>query len=91
MNPDQYACNMGQIFLTHAIDYPWFHYVSGSDDVAFRHRPFFRIYAGHEWDITLYLDRNKMSDFVRDGHKSAGYDGYSSLNPTYFFVVVYFQ
>jgi hypothetical protein len=90
MNPDQYSCNMGQIFLTHAIDYPWFYYHWGNDDVAFRHRPFFRINAGYEWNITLYLGKNKMSDFVRVGNKSAGYDSYSSLNPTYFFVVVYF-
>jgi len=85
MNPNQYSCNMKQLFLAYTLNYQRLAFWQG-DKGSYGYRSFFQIYIGDNrnsytaWDIYIWLIENPETGFSIRGYKSTGYNGRTSLH-----------
>jgi hypothetical protein len=78
MNPDQYSCNMKQLFLIHTMNYTWLAFSQGDRDSYF-YRSFFEIYVTNDQDYytqwSIKIDFIGSGTFSRRSYKTGGYNG----------------
>ena len=80
MNPNQYSCNMKQLFLAYTLNYQWLSFWQGDKDSYF-YQTFFEIIVNDLetyrslWNIDISFTKKTETEFTISSYKYTEYKG----------------